>query len=537
MTIHKDAYAQEAPAPAALAPGSDTLVGTSGADTIDGGKGDDVIDGRPGPDLLLGGAGRDNIVWNPGDGSDTVDGGKGEDTLVLNTANVSEIITLSGGDAGHVLLSRNVGSVNMDLDGVERIVLGGAGGGADLFVLGDLTRSDVRQVDIDLGLVGDRLVDTVAAGGTEAADRIALTSDGGVVTIDGVGTDLIVRHAEAADRFAVSTGSGDDQLDVSQLKGGIGVAFDGGEGRDSAVANATRASDTILVVGVPDAANPGGDRIDFSIDGVASQLDLRNVEVMTIDAGDGDDLVDAHIYVAQTGLSVDGGRGDDTLTGGGRAETLAGGSGDDRIDGGPGADLMRGDAGDDTLVWNPGGGNDTVDGGKGDDALAFNTSNISEDIALSASADGHALLTRNIGVISMDLNDIERVAFAGGGGGADRFTIGDLTETGVDAVDIDLRLVGGSGDSQSDSVSLTSLTARHDHLDVHVTGFELHGTTLEGDIMVLNGFADHSFNEALANQHIVQSGGDVVIADGSGLVVTLQGVSLAALTASDFLFG
>jgi Ca2+-binding RTX toxin-like protein len=516
---------------------ADTLVGTSGVDTIDGGKGDDRIDGRPGADLLLGGAGNDTIVWNPGDGSDTVDGGKGEDTLAFNTAVINEVITLSGDDAGHVLLSRNVGSVNMDLDGVERIVFGGAGGGEDLFVVGDLTHSDVRQVDIDLGLVGDKLVDTVVAGGTEAADHIAFTNAGGAVTIDGLGTELIVRNAEATDRFAVSTGSGDDQIDVSQLNGGPSIVFDGGEGHDRVVANGTDAADTIVLFGLSKPAEPDGDPVDLSINDVASHLGLRNVETMAVGAGDGDDVVDARIYVAPAALEVDGGRGDDTLTGGFNADTLAGGSGADRIDGGGGADLMRGEAGDDTLIWNPGGGSDTVDGGQGEDRLIFNTTNIGETIGLSAASDGHAFLSRDVAAIAMDVSGIERVSFSGAGGGADRFNIGDLKGTGIGEVDIELRELDGSGDGASDIVSLIGLSARHDHLDVQITGFEVHGGALQGDVIQLIGFAEHTFIEAVSHQHIMQSGDDVLIADGTGLVVTLQGVSLTSLAASDFLFG
>ena len=518
----------------------ETLTGTPGADTLVGGKGDDTIVGGIGADLLVGGAGNDSIVWNPGDGSDTVDGGKGEDTMVFNTSNIGEIVTLSGGEGSHVLLSRNVASINMDLNNIERVVFAGAGGGADTFVVGDLTRSDVRLVDIDLGVpggAGDGAVDTVATGGSEIADHITLTNNAGAVTIDGLGTNLIVRHGEVTDRFAVSTGSGDDSVDVSHLAGGISVVLDGGEGQDTVFANGDDAANNIVLSGFNAPANPDGDQADVSIEGSAfSHLGLRNVETFSINAGEGDDHVDAHGYSALAGLAVDGGGGNDTLVGGNGADTLSGGKGDDRIDGSGGADLMRGDAGDDTLVWNPGGGSDSVDGGKGQDTLEFNTTNIAENIGLSAGADGHALLTRNVASINMDLTDVERVNFGGGGGGADQFTIGDLTGTSIQQVNIDLRLFGGGGDSASDTVSLTT-PAGHAHLGVDVIGFEAHLGALQGDVLALNGFADHTLADAVANQHIVQSGFDVIIDDGSGLVVTLHGATLASLGASDFLFG
>jgi hypothetical protein len=103
-------------------------------------------------------------------------------------------------------------------------------------------------------------------------------------------------------------------------------------------------------------------------------------------------------------------------------------------------------------------------------------------------------------------------------------------------VNIDLRLFGGGGDSASDTVSLTT-PAGHAHLGVDVIGFEAHLGALQGDVLALNGFADHTLADAVANQHIVQSGFDVIIDDGSGLVVTLHGATLASLGASDFLFG
>jgi hypothetical protein len=47
---------------------------------------------------------------------------------------------------------------------------------------------------------------------------------------------------------------------------------------------------------------------------------------------------------------------------------------------------------------------------------------------------------------------------------------------------------------------------------------------------------DHSFAEAVADGHFAQSGADVLISDGTNVVATLQGISLADLHAQDFLF-
>ncbi len=57
----------------------------------------------------------------------------------------------------------------------------------------------------------------------------------------------------------------------------------------------------------------------------------------------------------------------DTLTGGGAADTLFGGDGNDSLTGNAGADTLHGDNGDDTL--NGGSGNDSLDGDAGNDSL------------------------------------------------------------------------------------------------------------------------------------------------------------------------
>jgi uncharacterized repeat protein (TIGR03803 family) len=67
------------------------------------------------------------------------------------------------------------------------------------------------------------------------------------------------------------------------------------------------------------------------------------------------------------GVSVQGGPGDDTITGGSGNDTLCGGQGNDLIYGDAGDDSIKGGAGDDTLCG--GKGNDTLLGGLGNDLL------------------------------------------------------------------------------------------------------------------------------------------------------------------------
>ena len=88
------------------------------------------------------------VIWNPGDGSDTVEGQSGTDTLVFNGANINENMNISA-NGQRARLSRDVGNVTMDLDGVEHIQVN-ALGGADTITVNDLTGTDVTRVALDV---------------------------------------------------------------------------------------------------------------------------------------------------------------------------------------------------------------------------------------------------------------------------------------------------------------------------------------------------------------------------------------------------
>jgi len=92
-------------------------------------------------------------------------------------------------------------------------------------------------------------------------------------------------------------------------------------------------------------------------------------------------------------------------------------------------------------------------------------------------------------------------------------------------------LVGGSG---NDTFAFNFSPGGHGH-DV-IQDFQLHGAGTQGDVVRLTGFSDHSFDQALADDHIAQAGADVVISDGTNVVATRQNISLASLHAHDFMF-
>jgi Ca2+-binding RTX toxin-like protein len=417
--------------------GNDTITGGAGDDTLIGGDGNDVITGGRGNDIALLGNGNDTFVWNPGDGSDTVEGQAGTDTLVFNGANVSERIEISANGA-RVRMSRDVGNVVMDLNGVEHIQLA-ALGGADTVTVDDLTGTDTRQVAIDLagtlgGSAGDGQPDTVIANGTAGDDRISVVSSGTSIVVNGLAAQVTVSNAEAAnDTLVINGGAGNDTIDASRLHAG------------------------------------------------------------------------------QVNLTINGGDGNDTVTGS---------AGNDTVIGGRGNDVASMGAGNDTFVWNPGDGSDTVDGGAGNDTLLFNGANVNENIDISAASGGGAILTRDVGTVTMTMANTETID-VNALGGADTITVNDLSKTDVRRVAIDLSATPGSGvgDGQADTVVINATNAS-DVINIVDNNGVVTVTGLAADVTI-TGF------EA-ANDRIVINGlnGDDVITGatlGSGIPFTANG--------------
>ena len=129
--------------------GNDTINGGDGNDTLRGGTENDAIDGNRGDDTGLLGAGDDSFTWDPGDGSDKVEGEAGTDTMVFNGAGVAENFDFSA-NGNRLKFFRNVANITMDVDDTERVDLR-ALGGIDNTVVNDLSATDVKNIELDLG--------------------------------------------------------------------------------------------------------------------------------------------------------------------------------------------------------------------------------------------------------------------------------------------------------------------------------------------------------------------------------------------------
>jgi Ca2+-binding RTX toxin-like protein len=180
-------------------------------------------------------------VWNPGEGNDTVDGQAGVDTLQFNGANIGEKIDISA-NGGHATFTRDIANISMDLDNVETINFR-ALGGVDNVTVNDLSKTDVKNVNIDLaaapGAGGDSSVDTVVVNATNAADTITVSSDAnGVVTVSGLAATVTISGFEATDRLVINGLGGDDAITASGLGTAVQFTADGGAGNDVLVGSA-----------------------------------------------------------------------------------------------------------------------------------------------------------------------------------------------------------------------------------------------------------------------------------------------------------
>lgn len=522
--------------------GNDTILGMNGADTLLGGDGNDFVDGQQGNDFAFLGGGNDTFQWDPGDGSDIVEGQSGVDTLLFNASNASEIMELSA-NGGRALFTRNVGNIVMDLDDVEVIQVK-ALGGVDTITVNNLKGTDIKQVQIDLG-GADLQLDTATVNGTEGKDTISVSLPGAAISVGGLAALTSVTGAEATDTVQANGLGGNDILSASKLTApAMIVNLLGGDGNDTVTGSDFGDSlfggadndrliggkgddqmfgdlgddrfihndadgtdlveggdgvDTVEIIGGNESetftvtANGARARFD-ELAPAPFSIDIGTTEFLQLKAGGGNDTFSATGNLAAIiALNIDGGLGHDTLLGGNGFDTLIGGDGNDFVDGNQGNDRALLGAGNDVFQWDPGDGSDIVEGQAGIDTLGFNGSAGSEVFAVAANG-GRALLTRNLGNIVMDLNDVERLEIQALGG-ADSVTVNGLAGTEVKQVAIDLG-VGGVGDGQLDTVTVNGSNGSN----------SINLSLLGGDLSITGATAQVTIANAEATDFLVVNG-------------------------------
>ena len=234
------------------------------------------------------------------------------------------------------------------------------GGGLSFKQAFTISVVDVLGVSIT-GTTGSDVIDATrsAAGQPKATDE----SD----SIKSMAGDDTARGGGGND--SIEGGSGNDLLygeaGNDRLAGGTGIdRLNGGDGND-----------TIIVTGTGDSFDTfyGGTGTDTIRVTGSTDLTLAGFRaaVASVEAWSGNGAgvigtLSANVYdfsglASLAGLAfVDGGGGNDTITGSRFADVLRGGAGNDRITGGRGGDLLTGGSGYDSFVFAAGFGRDVV---------------------------------------------------------------------------------------------------------------------------------------------------------------------------------
>jgi hypothetical protein len=193
--------------------GNDVIRGGDGNEAIRGDVGDDDIDGNRGADRADLGAGDDSFTWDPGDGSDAIEGQAGVDALVFKGANVDESFSLNA-EGQRAVLTRNVGSIRMNMDGVETLDLTMLGGFDNLSVGDDMNRTAMKRANVDMtGAVGGT-TDSVNLVGTTEVDHVTADVVGGRIVVEGLPVETAITGSVIPDQLSIFAEGPGDTIDV-----------------------------------------------------------------------------------------------------------------------------------------------------------------------------------------------------------------------------------------------------------------------------------------------------------------------------------
>lgn len=284
----------------------------------------------------INGTARDDILYGT-NSADTINGKSGNDILYGGAGND----TINGG-AGKDQLYGEAGSDDLYGGDGNDTLQGGAGND---YLYGE---------DGDDHLYGD-----------EGADRL----------YGGAGNDMLI-----GGKFTYSSEAENDYLD-------------GGEGADRMYGG--NGNDTYVIDNTGDGVY---EKEGYGTDTVISKLQEftlpDNVEIGKFDSSvslgiaHGNNLDNTLYGISNSGTTLYGEGGNDTLKGGNLSDVLDGGTGDDVLDGGKYGDKLYGGAGDDTYLMRKGSGTDTISDVSGNDTILFESTVSKDNIAIFLDSDG-----------------------------------------------------------------------------------------------------------------------------------------------------
>lgn len=256
-------------------------------------------------------------------------------------------------------------------------------------------------------------VNTVAFGAVAADNSVTFVGQGGNDAIT-LASTAAVGGGTNAGQANIVLGAGNDKLTVSGAIAGI-LSVQGGAGDDTVSLTGTNAGTIVLEMGegndtlkLADATDLSGANLTLTgletieLSGAAATVAASQVSgtgfaitgtgfansTLTVSGTDNADTINLSTLVASdsatTGakIAVNGGKGNDTITGSSGSDVLNGGEGNDTIIGGAGNDVITGGTGVDTLTG--GAGSDTFVFASGDTGITAATADTITDFTTGA---------------------------------------------------------------------------------------------------------------------------------------------------------
>lgn len=274
---------------------------------------------------------------------------------------------------------------------------------------------------------------TVDLSGVAVADFTALIS---TTVSGGAGVDTIT-GSEVADTLVGDQGndvkSGGPGIDTLIWNNGDGSdIMDGDEDDDTVEVNGAGAGDAFEI-------GPVGSRVAFTRTNLGLfTLDIDS-ENLIVNGLDGDDIMTGTLGLSGLiSMTLNGGNGNDTLTGGDGDDRLNGDADNDTLIGFRGSDVMNGGPGIDTLIWNNGDGSDIMNGDEDDDTVAVNGAAAGDAFEIGSVGARVAFTRTNLGPFTLDI-DSENLVVNGLDG--DDIMTGTVGLSGL----ISMTLNGGNG--------------------------------------------------------------------------------------------
>ena len=313
--------------------------------TLFGGAGNDSFDlGEGAGEFVYGGAGDDLfILLRLGEASGGgINGGTGTDLLDVSNSFRNEVNLENSPGLENVRGLGAIGGMNVTGNSLNNLLTSAGGGGGQAF-----TASGEGGNDTIIGGVGN---DNFLGG---AGNDSLVGNDGDDTLNGGDGTDTLLG------------GAGTNVLLNGESTSGGGTVSIGITNR-VLTASATAADDVISI------RRTGSDDVIVTVNSTSRQFDMDDFDGVVLNGLLGNDtvtIVDAiRTSTLARKVTVEGGGGDDSVTGSAYDDVVRGGDGRDTINGRDGADALFGQAGDDFITG--GLGRDFLDGGLANDTLS-----------------------------------------------------------------------------------------------------------------------------------------------------------------------